>query len=105
VSRPINHGRSSYLKHKCRCEICVEDARRYRAEYTPPGIRLKSEPFVQRLILDGRLSAITSSQLGKWKRIGLDVYNADRWAVKLGYHPYEIWGDDFYQGCEDYVKG
>lgn len=99
------HGRSCYMKYKCRCEICVESARDYRANYMPPGIRLKSEPFVKRLTLDGRLSAITPSQIGKWRRIGLDIYSADKWAVKLGYHPYEIWGDDFYQGCEDNEQG
>jgi hypothetical protein len=105
VSDQWIHGRSTYLKYKCRCDICVQDARQYRETYIPPGIRLKPEPLIQRLTSDGRTSPITNRQLNKWLRIGLDLYTADRWAVKLGYHPYEIWGDDFYQGCEDYVQG
>lgn len=30
------------------------------------------------------------------KRGGLTAATADRWAVALGYHPAEIWGDDWW---------
>ena len=95
-----NHGRSTYLKHKCRCEICVEDARLYRATYRKSVVRLDANHLVLRLQLDGRTGAVANSLLSKWRKSGMDVYNADRWAVKLGYHPFEIWGSDFYEGCE-----
>ena len=95
-----NHGRSTYLKHKCRCAICVEDARVYRATYRKTPIRLDANQLVRRLQLDGRTNAVANTLLSKWRKSGMDVYNADRWAVKLGYHPFEIWGSDFYEGCE-----
>lgn len=95
-----NHGRSTYLKHKCRCAICVEDARVYRATYRKTAVRLDANQLVLRLQLDGRSGAVANSLLSKWRKSGMDVYNADRWAVKLGYHPFEIWGSDFYEGCE-----
>lgn len=100
MSDKWNHGRSTYLKHKCRCVICVEDARQYRLTYRKSGVTLSAEHLVRRLQLDGRTSAVNSSLLAKWRKSGMDVYNADRWAVKLGYHPFEIWGSDFYEGCE-----
>lgn len=105
MSDAWNHGRSTYLKHKCRCEICTEDARVYREKYARSGIRLDGEPFIQRLTTDGRVTSAGSNNVSKWRRYGMDIFAADRWAVKFGYHPYEIWGDDFYQGCEDYVQG
>lgn len=96
-----NHGRSTYLKHKCRCEICVEDARIYRAKYTACTVRLQAEPFITRLTLDGRMNGVNKSVAAKWRKHGMSVFNADKWAIALGYHPVEIWGSDFYQGCED----
>lgn len=98
-----NHGRSTYLKHKCRCAVCVEDARKYRATYRKTTIKLDADCLIHRLQLDGRSGAVTSSLLAKWRKTGMDIYNADRWAVKLGYHPIEIWGLDFYEGCMEDV--
>lgn len=36
-----------------------------------------------------------------WKRDGVPVYSADKAAVRLGLHPVEIWGADWWQaiGC------
>ena len=95
------HGRSTYLKYKCRCDICVEDARVYRAKIKKPVLRLDGDVFLDRLIRDGRIGAVETSARHKWKTRGIEVHNADRWAVKLGYHPYEIWGADFYRGCNE----
>lgn len=95
------HGRSTYLKYKCRCTICVEDAREYRRNIRPTVLMLDGEPLIDRLTRDGRITSIKTSATHKWKTRGLSVYLADRWAVKLGYHPYEIWGNEFYRGCNE----
>lgn len=55
--------------------------------------------FVDRLIADGRDGGLEPTTLWRWKNNGMDVWVADRWACKLGYHPIEIWGQDFYVGC------
>jgi hypothetical protein len=72
----------------------------YRAAYRKTAVRLDANCLVDRLQSDGRTGAVANSLLSKWRKSGMDVYNADRWAVKLGYHPFEIWGSDFYEGCE-----
>ena len=51
------------------------------------------------------MNGLNKSIAAKWSKYGMSVFSADKWAVSFGYHPYEIWGDDFYQGCEDYVQG
>lgn len=38
------HGRTRYLKHKCRCEVCRRANREYRLAYDRrPGGRVQSE--------------------------------------------------------------
>lgn len=97
------HGIYGYQHHGCRCEICIEKMRAFRAKYRPPksdnqNIRLSARVFVDRLERDGRLTAIPTSKIHRWLKYDMDIYAADRQACKLGYHPYEIWGDAFYQG-------
>jgi hypothetical protein len=36
-----------------------------------------------------------------WLEKGIDIYWADFWCIKFGYHPVEIFGNAFYQGCFD----
>lgn len=95
-----NHGITGYQRYKCRCETCVTAARISRDRYRPRssvfGVRLDGARFIRRLELDGRFYERNMAQ--RALKDGFSVYAADRWAVKYGYHPYEIWGDDFYQG-------
>lgn len=105
MSKPFKHNRNGYLEHKCRCTICVDANKEYRYQYNKSEFKLDVEVFVQRLTEDGRVTGLGSHNVAKWRARGLDVFSGDKWAVKLGYHPYEIWGDAFYQGCDGYVKG
>ena len=36
MSEKVQHGRSRYVHHRCRCDICVEANRAYLRDYTPP---------------------------------------------------------------------
>lgn len=101
VSDERTHGRSTYLKYKCRCTICVEDAREYRAKIRKPVLILDGETLIKRLSVDGRLAAVNTKTTHRWRSEGLSIYSADKWAIRLGYHPYEIWGADFYRGCNE----
>lgn len=99
------HGIYGYQKYACRCQICTEAIRISREKYRPPKsdnqrIRLSGKIFVDRLERDGRLLAVPTSKVFRWLKYDMDIYAADRHAVKLGYHPYEIWGDAFYQATE-----
>lgn len=101
--REYKHGRSTYLKYKCRCDICVTDAKEYRERYRRnninAGLRVDATPLLDRLWRDGRYSAIEASIKSRMRDEGIELYNADKWAIRLGYHPIEIWGQDFYRGA------
>jgi hypothetical protein len=94
-----------YRYRQCRCDICKAAAAAQRVQFRPKTdnkkIRLDGNPFVERLIKDERHASINTNLISKWRRLGIDIYNADEWCVKLGYHPTEIWGQAFYQQCSE----
>lgn len=63
-------------------------------------IRLDAEPLINKLHKDGRVGAVSAARMRDWRKGGIDLFIADKWCVRLGYHPYEIWGQDFYQLLE-----
>ena len=99
------HGRSTYLKYRCRCEICCEDARTYRKRFREAninaGLRVDATPLLERLDRDERTGAVPAKTKSRWRAEGIELYNADTWAIRLGYHPIEIWGQAFYRGSFD----
>ena len=101
----FRHGNSGYRNHKCRCEECVKGHRESRLKYRPRSdslkIRLDGMALINKLTRDGRLEAVENSRLATWRRQGINLYAADRWCVKLGYHPIEIWGQAFYYGTSE----
>lgn len=101
----IKHGRNAYVKYKCRCEICRQETldykRQYRVRKGKVPRRLDAEPLIARLERDERLAALDSTTISKWRHGGIDVFAADRWSIRLGYHPLEIWGQDFYVGVAE----
>lgn len=102
VDRP--HGYKKYRAEKCRCEICcaenIEARRRYRPLKKQPP-RLDATVFIERIMADDRQLAVSNNKLMLWRNNGIDVWAADRWACRLGYHPVEIWGQAFYEGAFD----
>lgn len=112
MGKPIKeiteHGISMYRYRQCRCDICKQAASAQRKAFRPKpknhdskNIRLDGERLVARLMKDERHTAIGSHLISKWTNQGIDIYNADAWCMKLGYHPIEIWGQDFYQDCTE----
>lgn len=108
--RAVNHNRTTYMKHGCRCDVCCaaneefnEKRRQTRAKNRQVRTRLDGVVFVDRLTRDGRLEGLSANSVRRWMREGIELYNADEWCVRLGYHPVEIWGQRFYEGCFDYV--
>lgn len=76
---------------------------RYKPLSDAASLRLPVEPLLERLRMSGRLEELEVSRIGQWRRNGnmMSVYWADKWAIRLGFHPFEIWGWDFYQGAMD----
>jgi len=100
------HGRSSYLKYGCRCDVCSTDAREYKAEYKKrmnPEVtfRLDCQPLLEQLGRDGMLDRVPRGTKLAWIKNGMTVYKADSWCIKFGYHPALVFGQDFYAECFD----
>lgn len=96
------HNRNTYVKHKCRCDVCRQANSDYKKSRRPVAtyhLRLDSAPLISRLEKDNRLVAVSNKCLNRWVREGIELYNADRTCIKLGYHPTEIWGNQFYEGA------
>jgi hypothetical protein len=99
-TRSFAHGLNAYRVYKCRCEICItantESKRKYRPLSDAVKVRLDAQPLISRLTRDGRLAAVENSKISSWRKDGIGIYSADKWCIRLGYHPIEIWGQDFY---------
>jgi hypothetical protein len=79
-------------------ERCERAAGRVRRGETPPPGRFPSAPLLEAVVR--RYGTLKTSgwedSLHRLMRQGdLSATQADRWAVRLGKHPYEIW-DDWY---------
>lgn len=50
------------------------------------------EPLADRL-------GVASTTIEKWQRRGLRLNAAEDLAARLGFHPAEVWGDDYWRAC------
>jgi hypothetical protein len=99
----MKHNRNTYLRHKCRCELCVADAADYRRRRRielggDTDVRLPGAPLLAfvRKMTDQRIQhAIVKS----WLENGVSPYTVDKWCTRFGSHPAEVYGDEFYRGC------
>lgn len=96
------HGTSMYRYRKCRCKVCRdainEQKKKYRPKVDNVNIKLDAGTLYRVLEKDGRLWAVPHNTMHRWIKDGINIYSADAIAIKLGYHPTEIWGDAFYEG-------
>lgn len=109
-AKPITHGANAYRNRGCRCDVCKEAVRIQKLKYRPKSdsvnLRLDATPLIDKLIRDERLASVATSRLSVWRRDGIDLYAADRWCIRLGYHPIEVWGQAFYlDATEGVVNG
>lgn len=107
---PVTHGASAYRNRGCRCDVCKEANRVQKLKYRPKSdaikVRLDATPLIDKITRDGRLEAVENSRISQWRKAGIDLYAADRWCIRLGYHPIEVWGQAFYLGAtEETVNG
>lgn len=108
--KPVTHGASAYRNRGCRCDVCKEANRLQKLKYRPKSdsvnVRLDATPLIEKLTREGRLEAVENSRISQWRKAGIDLYAADRWCIRLGYHPIEVWGQAFYLGAtEEVVSG
>lgn len=124
-AKPKIHGTyTMYNTGRCRCEDCKVAAAEKRAHYRDvhapkPGdqpkkdysvrygsvkVKLSPEPLIEFICSTREVDNILRRDMKMWRRNGLDLYYADKLAIRYGAHPALIWGDDFYQGCEGYAE-
>ena len=98
------HGTSGY-RYKCRCEICVNAQKAARNKNRPLSdsakVRLDATPLIERLAMADQLDQVDPAVIRRWERDGIDVYWADKWCLKFGWHPANVFGQAFYAGCFD----
>lgn len=97
------HSITGYDKG-CRCDICREakSISRLAGRPRPSKLKLPIQPFVDALERAGQSHMLDKHRVYQWRNAGgINVYWADVWAVRFGFHPAEIWGMDFYEGCFD----
>lgn len=96
-----------YRQQGCRCDICLEGRRAQRAQYThgtrkdEVKLRLDPTPLLDLLTANDELWRIRHQSLRNWRTNGIDIYWADHWCIKLGYHPAQVFGQAFYQMTEE----
>ena len=61
-----------------------------------PDIRFPAEPILAKMPQE-RVREIGAKRVQLMINNGIKMADADRMAINLGYHPYEIWGDQFYK--------
>lgn len=105
TERSFKHGASAYRNRGCRCDVCKEATRLAKIKYRPKSdavkVRLDATPLIDKITRDGRLEAVENSRISQWRKAGIDLYAADRWCIRLGYHPIEVWGQAFYRGATE----
>lgn len=98
----IKHGVNGYNKHACRCDICktAKSEQRFQKKPRASKLKLDYEPLLRKLEASDQLHLIDLHRIYQWREAGgINVYWADKWAIKFGWHPAEVWGMAFYEGC------
>ena len=91
------HGINGYKKNGCRCEKCQAAYDSYnmkRRKYPELAPKIDAEPLIAFIIESGeKITGGLGQQFERWRRSGVDLFVADSHCVKRGYHPFEIFGD------------
>ena len=97
---PASHGtRKKYEVEKCRCDLCCARRRQYNKERNEQKknnrIYLPPEPIWEVMTQEQRNNAPTF--MSAYSKKGIPLYNADRWCIKLGLHPWSVYGDVWFE--------
>lgn len=112
----VTHGTHSGYVAGCRCKTCTQAntiyMRRYRTCTNPGIVRKATTAILGNLPINPLLRLwddlnLTDDEIAsrcgvgrttvvRWRRIGLSLDAADRVAIRLGSHPYIVWGDAYW---------
>ena len=92
--RELPHGVSRYRRLGCRCELCraaLRDAKRKRRQANLMPVQPLIDKFGDEFCRKHR------DALKTWTVEGISLYVADRICCERGHHPYEIYGDEWFE--------
>jgi len=95
------HGINGYKKRGCRCEVCqaaYDSYNKNRRKHPELAPKIDPEPLIEFIIGSGeKITGGLGQQFARWRRSGgVDLFIADAACVRRGYHPFEIYGDAWY---------
>ena len=106
-AKEYQHGEyGMYTYRKCRCDECRSIAAKVRMKYRGEDFeqqtedvmfRLPAAPLMAYIERTGQEEAVSRHVVRRWLIGGIDIYKADEWAIRLGTHPFLLWGAEFYQ--------
>lgn len=79
----------------CKCHDCKEIGRKSNSERDRKIPRLPVEPLVSKFTDQDFLKKYGSS-LKAWETSGVHVFKVDEICCSMGFHPYEIYGEDWF---------
>lgn len=100
-TREIKHGLDGYRRFACRCDICRKassDRKRFERNRdllpVQPMIDKYGEQFTKRF----------PNLIKRWQEEGIGLFVADRICVESGDHPYDVYGDRWYESVWNAMK-
>lgn len=95
------HGVNRYRQHKCRCDECVAAYALYRQrlrKHPEPSFVIDPEPLIKFIEkMEDPVPASTQQTFARWREKGVDVFVADRHCCKRGVHPWEVFGEAWFE--------
>jgi len=99
----LRHGRlNTYKRDGCRCDICKEVGSKYNATRYRPQFRLPIAPILECLDSSQNTKRVRLEQ--RYGERGVTIGFADRFCIGIGKHPWEVYGDLWFQDLWDKEK-
>jgi hypothetical protein len=102
MAERVHGSASTYLKHKCRCDLCSaaaqiayskKNANRNAKRAGARVKKLNAAPLIE--FIDGCPPKIRDEYTGKfssWAKYGVDIWTADEICISLSTHPVLVFG-------------
>ncbi len=96
VVRKTEHGLYAYNALGCRCEVCKKAMRRKNAARpSRKSTYITVQPLIDKF--GDKFTKQYPGSLVKWLEGGITHRSIDRICVEYGYHPYEVYGDLWFE--------
>jgi hypothetical protein len=99
----LRHGKlNTYKRDGCRCDLCKEVGSKYNATRYRPRPRLPLAPILA--CLDESKKTNKARLEKTYGETGVTIGWADRFCISMGKHPWEVYGDLWFQDLWDKEK-